>query len=182
MHSISARVNVVWAFGAMTLCLLACLNSLSTFHLYEQPEAVSAHITGIRQLSSQYVVYLSRKHPRIAVPADKATITFDLQGDFTKLFNWNTKLVYLAVMASFTSEDGNVHQTVIWDRLITSVDDAILDLHNEHDAYGLQSTSQDLRGRDVSLTVQWNMMPVVGSIYADSIGPFQQLEMPGQYF
>lgn len=66
-------------------------------------------------------VVKGRPHYYSPKKEEYAHIKFDLDADFTSLFNWNTKQLFVWVVATYPSPDGSsLSQAVIWDTIINS--------------------------------------------------------------
>ncbi|KAL7711876.1 microsomal signal peptidase 23 kD subunit [Entamoeba marina] len=93
---------------------------------------------------------------------DMDKFTFDVDVDFTPSFNWNTKMIFVWVTASFSTNKIPLNNATIWDTMIRNKKNAHLVLKNEPMEYPLVDFSKDLRGKDVTLTVEWMVIPWTG--------------------
>jgi len=53
---------------------------------------------------------------------------FDMKADLTELFHWNNKQLFLYVMAEYKTEQNDINQVVVWDRIIKRGEKSKLDL------------------------------------------------------
>ena len=72
-------------------------------------------------LFASHVVHLlpSRRYP---VGGERANFTFELEADFTQVFNWNVRQTFVYVTAEYETELGDSltakNSVVVWDRII----------------------------------------------------------------
>ncbi|GAB1224707.1 hypothetical protein ENUP19_0216G0026 [Entamoeba nuttalli] len=89
--------------------------------------------------------------------------TIDLDVDFTPSFNWNTKMIFVWVKASFTNNNIPYNTATVWDTMIKKKEKAHLHLTNERIEYPLVSSHNSLLGKEVELTVEWMVVPWAGA-------------------
>jgi hypothetical protein len=53
---------------------------------------------------------------------------------------------------------------VLWDRIVRSKADAVLSIPNLNHKYALLDRGHGLRGRPLTLTLAWSVMPKVGAL------------------
>lgn len=66
---------------------------------------------------------------------DLGFVTFDLKADFTSLFNWNVKELFLYLTAEYKTTDNELNQVVLWDKILLRGENAALDLKNMNTKY-----------------------------------------------
>lgn len=99
------------------------------------------------------------------VPKENSIIKFDLEADLTPLFNWNTKQVFVYLTAEYPGKSaGSANKVTYWDKIITSKDDAIINLHNERSKYSVWDFEKSFRQRDAILSLEWNVQPHIGPL------------------
>lgn len=97
---------------------------------------------------------------------DRALFSFDLHVDFRPAFHWNIKQLFTYVVASYETEDKKINQVVIHDKIIEAIDpNKVLDYKNYFVKYALVDQGTDLRGKDVTLHLMWDHMPITGLLY-----------------
>lgn len=111
---------------------------------------------------------------------DRALFNFDLKADLRQAFNWNIKQIFVFVTAQYASETNPLNQIILWDKIIESPDDAVLDMKNVFVEYALMDQGSELRGKDVTLHLHWDHMPLTGRIYAES-RPQETFTMTEEY-
>ncbi|KAI4186394.1 MAG: hypothetical protein L6R41_003512 [Letrouitia leprolyta] len=114
MHSALVRVQNVFGFFTTVAFCTAILVALSVTVI---PQAPSADI------ELRYVqVVKGRPHYHSSKKEEYAHIKFDLDADLTSLFNWNTKQLFVWIMATYPSKlpSEPPSQAIIWDTIISS--------------------------------------------------------------
>ena len=101
---------------------------------------------------------------------DRALLSFDIDADMNPAFHWNVKQLFVYVVATYKSESKPVNEVVIWDKIIENID-SIEDKHIKQEnifvKYALVDQGNELRGKDVSLKLMWDHMPITGFVYMD---------------
>jgi signal peptidase complex subunit 3 len=96
---------------------------------------------------------------------DNYRMSFDLNSDLTPLFNWNTKQLFVYLTAEYDGKRSDINNRVtFWDKIITSKDDAMLDLHNVRGAYSVYDIGKSLANKNATIRLEWNLQPYVGPL------------------
>ncbi|MCJ1250685.1 hypothetical protein MMC30_007913 [Trapelia coarctata] len=114
MHSSLVRLQNVFGFFTTVAFVVAGLAALS---VVVPPQTPSAKLT---QRSVQVVK--GRPHYYSTTKEEYAHIRFDLEADFSSLFNWNTKQLFVYILATYPSlsPSSPPSQAIIWDLIIPS--------------------------------------------------------------
>ncbi|KAL8720820.1 MAG: hypothetical protein Q9225_002374 [Loekoesia sp. 1 TL-2023] len=114
MHSALVRVQNVFGFITTVAFCTAIVIAISVTVI---PQAPTASI----ELRNVQVVK-GRPHYHSTKKEEYAHIKFDLNADLTSLFNWNTKQLFVWIMATYPSKIPSEppSQAVIWDAIISS--------------------------------------------------------------
>lgn len=98
---------------------------------------------------------------------DRALLSFDIQVDLTPAFHWNVKQLFVYVVAIYETK-GRLNQVVLWDKIVEATD-AIktIDESNVYVKYALVDQGVELRGKNVTLQLQWDHMPITGLLHMD---------------
>eukprot|EP01106_Pelomyxa_sp_JSP_P001723 TRINITY_DN1261_c0_g1_i2.p1 TRINITY_DN1261_c0_g1~~TRINITY_DN1261_c0_g1_i2.p1 ORF type:complete len:166 (-),score=33.99 TRINITY_DN1261_c0_g1_i2:147-644(-) len=156
MNTWENRMTGIGSFASMTLGVLAALNALCGLLLPGPPPTFA-----ISNVAHTPV----RLHPY--TKTDVCGIQFDLQANLTGTFQWNTKQVFLYVSADFQSNHWN-HSIVIWDTIVHSKKEALVNLTGVKSEYDFTDLSSGtMKGKLVTLTVKWMVMPVTGLLFAN---------------
>lgn len=57
-----------------------------------------------------------------------------------------------------------MNQVVIWDRIVRTPEEAVIYVPGLKQKYALLDRATGLRGREVNLSLAWNVMPRVGAL------------------
>ncbi|MCJ1380732.1 hypothetical protein MMC17_003840 [Xylographa soralifera] len=114
MHSSLVRLQNVFGFFTTVAFTISALVALS---VVVSPQTPSASIA-LRNVQ----VVKGRQHYYSKTKEEYAHIKFDLEADFTSLFNWNTKQLFVYVLATYPSltTSSPPSQAIIWDTIIAS--------------------------------------------------------------
>jgi signal peptidase complex subunit 3 len=97
---------------------------------------------------------------------DRALLSFDLKVDLAPAFHWNIKQLFVYVVANYETE-GRMNQVVLWDRIVEAEDSKILDEDGIFVKYALVDQRSELRGKEVTLQLMWDHMPITGLLFID---------------
>lgn len=108
-------------------CILTRLNTLSSVGMYAMTAvAMAAFLTTnfldmshhvdfkVNKVMVKNVQEFSTRDSR----NDVASLTFDLQFDTDPLWNWNTKQLYMYLVAEYVTERNDLNQVVVWDKIV----------------------------------------------------------------
>ncbi|MCJ1286088.1 hypothetical protein MMC26_005431 [Xylographa opegraphella] len=114
MHSSLVRLQNVFGFFTTVAFTIATLVALS---VVVSPQTPSASVA-LRNVQ----VIKGRPHYYSTTKEEYAHIKFDLEADFSSLFNWNTKQLFVYVLATYPSltPSSPPSQAIIWDTIIAS--------------------------------------------------------------
>ncbi|OJJ48940.1 hypothetical protein ASPZODRAFT_129277 [Penicilliopsis zonata CBS 506.65] len=123
MHSAVNRAQSVFSFFTTVAFVLAGLTSLTVLLYPAHDVTSSVQLKNVQVLKGRPMYYSTKKE-------DYAQIKFDLDADLTPLFNWNTKQLFVYVIASYSSASPKDRETVpytesiIWDTIIPAPESA----------------------------------------------------------
>ena len=100
----------------------------------------------------------------------QAVLDVGVKADLRNQFTWNTKQLYVYVMAEFASPDNPHNEMIVWNKIIRNQKFSKLSISKLPRMYPFVMADQDssLRGSKVNITVAWNVMPYVGRLYTRS--------------
>jgi len=181
MHTTITRAQNVFGFFTTVCFAIAALIACSDLLAPRTPKA--------NVLVKDVQVVRGRPHYYSTKKEEYAHIRFSLSADFSSLFTWNTKQVFVYVSATWPSSN-TTNEAVIWDTIITSpsadhlqnIGPAALkkliksakgkaidpsrgkiELKNQKPKYQITSPSGKLaETEDVVLKVHYNVQPWVG--------------------
>lgn len=96
-------------------------------------------------------------------PKENVRVSFDLESDFSPLFNWNTKQIFVYLTANYNSS-GSINEVTFWDDIITSKDKALVQLKNAKSKYTVWDLESGLSGKELDFKLHWNIQPWVGPL------------------
>lgn len=113
MHSALTRVQAVFNYFTTVAVVIASLASLSVLLHPANDATTSVELANVQVIKGRPHYYSSKRE-------EYAQIRFDLDADLTPLFNWNTKQLFVYVVASYPSSTAanETSQAVIWDTII----------------------------------------------------------------
>mmetsp|Transcript_30519 Transcript_30519/g.65485 ORF Transcript_30519/g.65485 Transcript_30519/m.65485 type:complete len:107 (+) Transcript_30519:459-779(+) len=85
-------------------------------------------------------------------------------------FHWNVKQLFVYVVASYWSESKEINDVVVWDKIVENTDsvgDKHIRMENVFVKYALVDQGNGLRGKDVTLRLVWDHMPITGFVHMD---------------
>lgn len=167
MHNIWVRLNAVIFFALTVLLMLAIFCAFSTYLHTAVPVVKTLRMNTLRSL---------RQHGG----QDRALLSFDIDADLNPAFHWNSKQLFVFVVAEYESSVNPLNQVIIWDKIISRQQDAKLKLTNEFVKYALIDQGQELRNTTVNLRLFWDHMPVTGRIYHGDEKK-SSFTLPGKY-
>jgi signal peptidase complex subunit 3 len=114
---------------------------------------------------------------------DRALLSFDLKVDLTPAFHWNIKQLFVYVVAVYETKN-RFNQVVLWDKIVEATD--VNKMINEESVfvkYALVDQGDELRGKEVKLQLQWDHMPITGTLYMDSqdLAEASSFTLPEEY-
>jgi len=176
MNTVTTRANALFAFTITVLAVLTGLCAVSTmFKDYEQTADIRIH-TGKRVVKSVPDYGSGRK------TNDLGFITFDLDADFTRTFDWNTKELFLYMTAHYTTKNNVVNQIVLWDHIMRRGEEPRLQLRNQNTKYYFFDDGYGLKANEnITLTLSMNVIPNAGVLNTVTSRTIHQFAFPAQY-
>ena len=99
---------------------------------------------------------------------DRALLSFDIHADMRPAFHWNIKQLFIYVVASYETKSKKVNQVVVWDKILEAIDPKkVIQQDNVFVKYALVDQGDELRGKEVTLQLMWDHMPITGLLYMD---------------
>jgi len=154
MHNLWVRLNAVIFFALTVLFALATMCALSSFLHVGDPR--------VKVIKSEPVHQLTNYRGN-----DRALFDITLSADLRPSWHWNVHQLFVFLVAEYVTDERPLNQIIVWDRIITSPDDALVKSKKaEHLKYQLTSQGMNLRSRDITLKLYWDHMPITGRLYA----------------
>ncbi len=101
---------------------------------------------------------------------DLGFISFDLEADFSRVFDWNTKQLFLFLTAEYQTKNNVLNQVVLWDHIMLRDQNPKLSLRDQHTKYYFWDDGNGLVGNDnVTLILSMNVIPNAGFLPIHSV-------------
>ncbi|SPO37884.1 related to SPC3 - signal peptidase subunit [Pseudozyma flocculosa] len=135
----------------------------------------SVAIKSLETVSGRAIWHMDRR------TQDYIVTSFDIQANFTDLFRWNTKQVFVSLVAEYQDAKNQSNSVVIWDRILRTPSSAYVDLQDEQNKYGFREVSKSFGGIDTTrFTLKWNVMPKVGQLHYGNEFASSALKIPSK--
>lgn len=170
MYNIFVRANAVFFYWTTVIFFLSMGCSVSSYYFEANPR-VSLALNQHEELS-----YIPSHR------AEQALFSLDMDADLRSVFNWNVKQLFVWISAEYVTRTYEQNQVVLWDLIVQSRDEALIQLKDEKLKYELISFERELKGLSLNLTVNWEVMPVVGVLKKTGRAKSIQVNLPGKYF
>jgi signal peptidase complex subunit 3 len=120
---------------------------------------------------------------------DRALLSFDIHADMRPAFHWNIKQLFVYVVASYKTDSKETNQIVVWDKILEAVDHSstnsnmVIQEENVFVKYALVDQGDELRGKDVTLQLMWDHMPITGLLYMgeQNVDTATTFTLPAEY-
>ena len=88
-------------------------------------------------------------------------IRLKLDVDFTNVFNWNIKHLFVYAIAEYSTPEWGRNEVTLWDTIITGKQDAVIKMSNAVDYY-FDHIEQGLAGQKVNVRLYYHVMCYTG--------------------
>jgi signal peptidase complex subunit 3 len=96
---------------------------------------------------------------------DHVDLKLKLDANFTEIFDWNVREIFVFVVASYKTRRHVVNEVVLWDKIIRRGDPSVINLPSTVVEYHLLDHGKGLVGNDnVTLKLCWNVIPIAGQL------------------
>ena len=171
MHSFWQRLNTIFFFSLSTLGFFAFLAAGTT--VYHEPRIAPS--IDVKKIILRKVR---------GAPNEQAILALNIDADMTQAFNWNVKHLFLYITAEYETEPNVLNQVVIWDHIVSDRNEANIRYDEVMNKYSLIDQGYGLRGNNVSMVMNWYVIPYTGLILKrhafDKVHTFQMPETYSQ--
>ncbi len=160
MHSTLSRANSVLSvtFVAVASCAFLMGSFSYLRHEYLFPSQPTGTITVVENRVDNVIMAHPQLHSSTQV-VQRGVLLLDIDADFTDCFDWNTKQVFVYVVAEYSTKTHPVNQATLYDHIITSKDNAILQLRRAADYPLVHIESHGLSGNsNLTLKLKYHIM------------------------
>lgn len=157
MNTLLSRVNALFAFTLSILAGLTLICAISTgFKDY-------GSLLDIKISTSRHNV---RRLPNFQAgrkECDLGYLNFNLDGDFSKAMDWNTKQLFIYLTAYYKTSENVENQVVLWDHILRRGENPRISLKNTNIKYYFWDDGQGLLGNpNITLKLSVNVVPNAG--------------------
>lgn len=173
MQTAGSRLAYVLSFcltASMALYLAITLSSVIHF-VADSGTQIEEAVSHIKLTPSSIETSKMRpKHLYDRQTKNIASLTFDLGADLEPLFDWNTKQLFVYLVATYSSPKFSSNEVVIWHKILKSKSEGLLRLNNlksmVQDYQFFDRGSNSFEDVNVKLSLHWDTMPYVGYLVA----------------
>jgi len=152
----------------------------STTHYIEKSTDVSinVHKATVKKVQ-EFESYDSRN--------DVGFLTFDVEFDTRPLWNWNTKQLYMYLTAEYQTENNDINEVTVWDKIIHRHTyqkriSQVASFKKYKNKYYFFDDGNGLKGNtNMTLTLYWNAVPNVGHFWLVKGGGSKTFSFPDEY-
>lgn len=155
MNNLTSRANVVLANSLSVLAILTGMLFITTIHLRVEPKFdLKVNEAQIRHTPD----HMSGRRDYL----DLTLLNYNLNIDLSDSFHWNVKMIFLYLVAEYTSEANQVNQVVLWDKIVLRGDNPVVDLKSMRTKYFFFDDGSSMRGTNTTFSLHWNIVPNAG--------------------
>ncbi|GMM32793.1 signal peptidase complex subunit [Saccharomycopsis crataegensis] len=165
MFSITQRFQTL-SNTALTYAIYVAVAVVATFYYQLYFDGASSVPATVDNISIKSHFKSSRSFGSMnKKPKENTKLTFDIDADLSPLFNWNTKQVFVYLTAEYPGKNSQASNKVTyWDKIVTSKEDANLELKNQRSKYNVWDVEKTFRGREAVVRLEWNIQPHIGPL------------------
>ncbi|RWS15807.1 histidine--tRNA ligase: cytoplasmic-like isoform X1 [Dinothrombium tinctorium] len=158
------------------LTSLTFICSLSTaFKSYN--DLVDVQIGSVKRMVKNVADYSAGREKN-----DLGFLTFNLDADFTNVFDWNTKQLFLYLSAQYKTKNNVNNEVVLWDHIIRRGEESRISFKNRHTKYYFWDDGNGLKGNDnITLTLSMNIIPNAGLLPITTCRTIHTFSFPNEY-
>ncbi|CAG9315930.1 unnamed protein product [Blepharisma stoltei] len=153
MHNVTSRFNSSFFFGVTVIGILAAINFATSFAVDHSFSASISNVNVTKFIKNSRYNW------------DEAELTFNLNGNFSDIFNWNVKLAFFYVELEYNALERN--QITLWDKIIWRNQNTPINLNmiKEKGKYAVRTKKHNLKGATGTVKLKIEVTPIVGLIY-----------------
>ena len=176
MNTLLSRSNAIFAFTLSVLAVLTIICSMSTaFKDYSK-------LMQVKITTGQAVVKSVPDYSANREKNDIGILRFNLDADLSKVFDWNTKQVFLYLTARYATRNNADNQVVLWDQIVLRGENPKVALNGQHTKYYFWDDGNGLRGNsNVTLTLSMNVIPNAGFLPITTASSSHVFSFPVEY-
>ncbi|GAA5828053.1 hypothetical protein JCM5353_003164 [Sporobolomyces roseus] len=150
-----------WFSRALATTVLLTLLALISSTTFIIPSTLNPDQTSLK-INSLNVVQGRSQSDRSHQERDFAFLKFDLKTDVKPLFNWNTKQVFLSLVADYSTPSHPDNSVVLWDRILTSSRQSRINIQEGRQKYEFKTPSTSFGNGTAVYSLWYQVQPHVG--------------------
>eukprot|EP00392_Amoebophrya_sp_AT5.2_P018436 g18971.t1 len=172
MDSYVNRLTTIFYTFVTAFGMASISNHLSSYCFYPNPKAALSHVEVQDFTLNNYL------------KQEQATLSFDIEADFTSEFHWNQKQLFVYVLATYESESNELNEVIVWDDILRDKEDAVISKKNLEAKYPLRDQGKQLKNKKgAKLVMRYRTMPIIGLMDEKEVKEGQAtFDMPSSYF
>ena len=145
MHSWIKRGEFVFSFSVSCIIALLPIIALSNFALRDTSPSIRLTVHKLLLYALLFLTFSSRGPEDYYVPKviDSPDIVMSLDADFSPLFHWNTKQLYVYIALEYANGKHPRNQLIIWDKIVGSSESHHLKLDTFSNKYRIADITRD---------------------------------------
>lgn len=160
MHSVSSRLMAIVTSAMYTIAVCAigmAIQSAVSDYVYPPQPALTL---SARQMTPIYRAHLGwdEKNSRVV---HRTTLQINMTADFSQCFNWNTKVLYVYVVAEYANKVFKRNELILYDRIIETKSASSFSVLNEAE-YPLDDIAERLAGTEIAIKIRYQTMQYSG--------------------
>ena len=111
-------------------------------------------------------------------------MSLQIDADLRSVFNWNVKQLFVYITAEYETEENVLNQVVVWDQIISDPSQAWIRSSSVANKYSLTDQGFGLRANNVTLALNWNVVPSTGLLmlrHGYEPSQLHQFDVPSAY-
>ncbi|CEJ05007.1 hypothetical protein RMCBS344292_18955 [Rhizopus microsporus] len=152
MYNLQQRFNNLFSFAVSVLSAVLGIVALISYIQGYPP------IQGALKVDASNIKVVARRfgpeNQDYRKKSEFARLSFDIDADFSKLFNWNTKQIFVTVVADYETD---------------KYEKANLKLKNVGNKYAMVDISQKWNYERANLSIAWDITPHVGLLQSGQL-------------
>eukprot|EP01065_Artemidia_motanka_P016836 TRINITY_DN20432_c0_g1_i1.p1 TRINITY_DN20432_c0_g1~~TRINITY_DN20432_c0_g1_i1.p1 ORF type:complete len:187 (+),score=27.90 TRINITY_DN20432_c0_g1_i1:187-747(+) len=160
MSSLYQRANMMATVSLSVATMIICVTGVSTGYFeyvqgMPQPKAVV-------ELNEVHKLWIDERTQQ-----ETAMVSIKVDADFTPLFHWNVKQLFVYAVAEYPSDNGTrFNEVFLWDIIVKPQDPKLrFGFRRPTFDYMLTDMKQNLKGTEMTLRLKWMVMPHTGLLY-----------------
>ncbi|GAA6001693.1 signal peptidase complex subunit SPC3 [Rhodotorula paludigena] len=172
MHSTWQRLSNTFALATSVILALVAAISATTFLLPANLDPASLAVSHLN------VVLGRPQYERYAKEREYAFVKFDLQADLSPLFHWNTKQLFVYLVADYHSDPYPANSVVVWDRIVRSPRHAKLNVQDGKQKYEFKEITNSFRNTSATFSLHYQVQPYVGALTGGEVVRTEPVAFP----